>query len=59
MKNIKLLEAITSKSLVKGGWTVQSLEIICAALQIVLLAGEWVTAAQSGVIASQDNCALT
>lgn len=45
------------KSLVKGGWTVQSHEIICAALQVILLAGEWVTAAQ-WVIASQDNCAL-
>lgn len=46
MKNIKLLEAITSKSLVKGGWTAQSHEIIRAALQVILLAGEWVTAAQ-------------
>lgn len=58
MKNIKLSEAITSKSLVKGGWTVQSHEIICAAPQVILLAGEQVTAAQLWVIASQDNCAL-
>lgn len=45
MKNTKLLEAITSKSLVKGGWTVQSHEIICAALLVTFLAWEQVTAA--------------